>query len=146
MFIDFEGIDGSGKTTLSNRVAERLRAKGLEVVHARAGGELPCVVSRKIRSMTRDASDPRMAPETELLLNAAREAQVLAEVIRPALARGAVVIADRSLDSHLAMAQVARRRGDRSAENAALAEAARYWKDADADLAELELVRAADGR
>jgi dTMP kinase len=105
MFIDFEGIDGSGKTTLSNRVAERLRAKGLEVVHARAGGELPCVVSRKIRSMTRDASDPRMAPETELLLNAAREAQVLAEVIRPALARGAVVIADRSLDSHLAMAQ-----------------------------------------
>lgn len=105
MFIDFEGIDGSGKTTLSNRVAERLRARGMEVVHARAGGELPSVVSRRIRVMTRDASDPRMAPETELLLNAAREAQLLAEVIRPALSRGAVVIADRSLDSHLAMAQ-----------------------------------------
>lgn len=105
MFIDFEGIDGSGKTTLSNRVAERLRALGWEVVHARAGGELPSAVSRKIRVITRDASDASMAPETELLLNAAREAQLLEEVIRPALARGAVVIADRSLDSHLAMAQ-----------------------------------------
>ena len=105
MWIDFEGIDGSGKTTLSNRVAERLRARGLEVVHARAGGELPSALARKVRAITRDASDPSMTPEAELLLNAAREAQLLAEVIRPALARGAVVIADRSLDSHLAMAQ-----------------------------------------
>ena len=40
MFIDFEGIDGSGKTTLSNALADRLEARGLKVTHARAGGEL----------------------------------------------------------------------------------------------------------
>ena len=103
-FIDFEGIDGSGKTTLSNRVADRLRASGIEVVHARAGGELPSGIARRIRALTRDGSGTALTPEAELLLNAAREAQILAEAVRPALARGAVVIGDRSLDAHLAMA------------------------------------------
>jgi len=104
MFIDFEGIDGSGKTTLSNRLAQRLRENGLEVVHARAGGELPSELARRIRALTRDGGGAALTPESELLLNAAREAQLLAEVVRPALERGAVVIADRSLHSHLAMA------------------------------------------
>lgn len=105
MFIDFEGIDGSGKTTLSNRVARRLRDAGHEVLHAREGGELAAGLSRRIRELTRDPNEADLAPEAELLLNAAREAQLVAQVIRPALDRGALVIADRSIDSHLALAR-----------------------------------------
>lgn len=103
MFIDFEGIDGSGKTTLSNRVAERLRALGYRVCHAREGGELQSSAARRIRELTRDARHLELGPEAEFFLNLARDSQQRVEVIQPALARGELVITDRYVPSQLSL-------------------------------------------
>ncbi|MFL5355211.1 dTMP kinase [Archangium sp.] len=103
MFIDFEGIDGSGKTTLSNLLAQRLRRLGYRVAHAREGGELRSPIARRIRELTRDSTLLEMSPRTEFFLNLARDAQQLEEVIAPALARGEVCISDRYLYSQLAL-------------------------------------------
>ncbi|PTL77500.1 dTMP kinase [Vitiosangium sp. GDMCC 1.1324] len=103
MFIDFEGIDGSGKTTLSNLLAQRLRRLGYRVTHAREGGELRSPIARRIRELTRDPALLEMSPRTEFFLNLARDAQQLEEVIAPALARGEVCISDRYLYSQLAL-------------------------------------------
>ncbi len=103
MFIDFEGIDGSGKTTLSNLLAARLRRLGYKVAHAREGGELQAPIARKIRELTRDSRLLEMGARTEFFLNVARDAQQLEEVIAPALARGEVCISDRYLYSQLAL-------------------------------------------
>ncbi|WNG35443.1 dTMP kinase [Archangium violaceum] len=103
MFIDFEGIDGSGKTTLSNLLAQRLRRLGYRVAHAREGGELRSPIARRIRELTRDSTLLEMSPRTEFFLNLARDAQQLEEVIAPSLARGEVCISDRYLYSQLAL-------------------------------------------
>ncbi|HET9452160.1 MAG TPA: dTMP kinase, partial [Aggregicoccus sp.] len=103
MFIDFEGIDGSGKTTLSNLLAARLKRLGYRVTHAREGGELQSPTARRIRELTRDARLLEMGARTEFFLNLARDAQQLEEVIAPALARGDVCISDRYLYSQLAL-------------------------------------------
>src|SRR5438128_8484 len=103
MFIDFEGIDGSGKTTLSNALADRLEARGLKVTHARAGGELRSALARRVRPLTRDAQLLEMSARAEFFLNLAREAQQIDEVVRPALAGGDICIADRSLYSQIAL-------------------------------------------
>jgi dTMP kinase len=103
MFIDFEGIDGSGKTTLSNLLAQRLLKEGYRVLHAREGGELKSPTARRLRELTRDATLLEMSARTEFFLNVARDAQQLEEVIRPALARGELCIADRYLYSQLAL-------------------------------------------
>ncbi|WP_224242214.1 dTMP kinase [Hyalangium gracile] len=95
MLIVFEGIDGSGKTTLSNRVAQELRQAGLRVRHVREGGTLASPVSEGLRRFTRDPANLALTPTAELLLYAAREAQLLEEVTRPALAEFEVVITDR---------------------------------------------------
>ncbi|ATB27271.1 dTMP kinase [Melittangium boletus] len=103
MFIDFEGIDGSGKTTLSNLLAARLSRLGYKVAHAREGGELRSPIARRIRELTRDSTLLEMGPRTEFFLNLARDAQQLEEVIIPSLARGEVCISDRYLYSQLAL-------------------------------------------
>jgi dTMP kinase len=103
VFIDFEGIDGSGKTTLSNLLATRLRRLGHKVAHAREGGELQSPIARRIRELTRDSRLLEMGARTEFFLNVARDAQQLEEVIAPALARGEVCISDRYLYSQLAL-------------------------------------------
>ncbi len=97
MLIVFEGIDGSGKTTLSNRVAQELRQAGLRVRHVREGGTLASAVSEDLRRFTRDPAHLALTPTAELLLYAAREAQLLEEVTRPALAEYEIVITDRFL-------------------------------------------------
>lgn len=94
-FIVFEGIDGSGKTTISNRVADELAARGLRVVHVRAGGRLASEVAESIRQFTRDQRNVGLQPFTEFLLYVARERQQLEDSIEPALASADVVIADR---------------------------------------------------
>lgn len=108
MFIAFEGIDGSGKTTLSNLVAEKLRAAGRDVLHAREKGVLATAVARRVRELTRDTALLEMSGRAELFLNLAREAQQLEQVVRPALAAGRLVIADRSLHSVVALATAGR--------------------------------------
>jgi dTMP kinase len=108
LWIDFEGIDGSGKTSVSTRVAETLRRAGHEVVHAREGGVFASRIAGRVRDLVRGTDVLGLAPEAELLLNLAREAQLVAEVIRPALERGAWVVTDRTTYSHLALARFVR--------------------------------------
>jgi dTMP kinase len=97
MFVVFEGIDGSGKTTISNRVARALRAQGVTVEHVREGGAFASSVTQGIRDFCRDARNLALVPRAELLLYVAREVQLLEEVLDPARARADVVIADRYL-------------------------------------------------
>ncbi len=99
MWIVFEGIDGSGKTTLSNRVARELRREGLRVRHVREDGKLASPVSEGLRHFTKNPLHLALTPMAELLLYAAREAQLLEEVTRPALAEYEIVIADRCLST-----------------------------------------------
>jgi dTMP kinase len=97
MFVVFEGIDGSGKTTLSNKVAAALAARGLPMRHIRAEGKYASRVSEAIRDLGRDARNMTLVPEAEMLLYVARDVQLIEEVVRPALRNGDVVLADRFL-------------------------------------------------
>jgi dTMP kinase len=108
LFIVFEGIDGSGKTTISNQIAGRLREQGLVVEHAREGGAFASSVTQGIRDFCRDARNLAITPRAELLLYVAREVQLLEEVIAPALARADVVIADRYLYTAEVLARAGR--------------------------------------
>ena len=100
MFIVFEGIDGSGKTTISNRVAKNLREKGIDVEHVREGGEFASPLVSRMREFGKDPRNMAMDPYTELLLYVARESQLLHECTRPALEKNEVVFADRYLYSY----------------------------------------------
>lgn len=100
LFISFEGIDGSGKTTQVKRLGQSLRDKGYELVTVREPGGTP--VAEKIRELLLDARNDGICPRTEAFLYAAARAQLVTEVINPALTEGRVVIADRYLDSTLA--------------------------------------------
>lgn len=93
LFITLEGPEGAGKSTNREYLAERLRAEGIEVLLTREPGGTP--LAERIREVLLTPGDEQMNPDTELLLVFAARAQHLAEVIRPALARGAVVICDR---------------------------------------------------
>jgi dTMP kinase len=104
MFVVFEGIDGSGKTTISNRVAKKLRKRGIGVEHVREGGEFSSPFMRAIREFGKDKRNLELLPLSELLLYAAREAQLLNDTVRPALAACDVVFADRYLASYEVLA------------------------------------------
>ena len=105
MFISFEGLDGCGKTTQAALLAEAARAAGREVVSVREPGGTEA--GERIRALLLDPA-AQIAPWAEALLYAAARAELVAEVIRPALDRGATVIADRYVDSSLAYQGVAR--------------------------------------
>lgn len=107
LFITFEGSEGCGKSTQIRRLSEFLRSLEREVVVLREPGATP--IGESIRNLLQyDASASAMTPEAELLLFAASRAQLVREVIRPALARGAVVLCDRFLDSTTIYQGVAR--------------------------------------
>ncbi|MBF8731286.1 dTMP kinase [Pseudomonas guariconensis] len=97
LFITLEGPEGAGKSTNREYLAERLREQGLDVVMTREPGGTP--LAERIRELLLAPSDESMAVDTELLLMFAARAQHLAQVIRPALARGAVVLCDRFTDA-----------------------------------------------
>ena len=96
MFVTFEGIDGSGKTTQVRRLAERLRAEGRDPLVAREPGG--AALSERVRALLLDET-LEVAPMAELLLFSAARAQLVEEKIRPALAAGRPVLCDRFYDS-----------------------------------------------
>jgi dTMP kinase len=108
MFVVFEGIDGSGKTTVSNQVARKLREAGLSVEHLREGGQFSSAVTQALREFGRDARNLALTPQAELFLYVTRDVQLLDEMIRPALGRADVVIADRYLYSAEVLARFGR--------------------------------------
>jgi len=101
LFITFEGTECSGKTTQIAMLADRLQRLGIPVVVVREPGGTP--LGEEIRhTLKHSQANHAMTPETELLLLNASRAQLVREVIRPALAAGRVVISDRFYDSSLA--------------------------------------------
>jgi len=96
-FIVLEGPEGAGKSVQAARLAAALRQRGREVVQTREPGGT--VIGDEIREVLLRSRDCAMLPETEVLLLAASRAQLVRSTIRPALARGAVVICDRYVDS-----------------------------------------------
>ena len=96
-FISFEGIDGSGKSTQARLLADALRATGHAVTLTREpGGSLG---AEEIRRLVLEGEPDRWSAETEILLFTAARRDHLEKTIRPALARGDVVITDRFADS-----------------------------------------------
>jgi dTMP kinase len=97
MFITFEGIDGSGKSTQARMLADGLRAGGTDVLLTREPGGSPG--AEEIRRLVLEGDPDRWSPETELLLFTAARRDHLERTIAPALAAGQVVICDRFADS-----------------------------------------------
>lgn len=97
-FISLEGVDGSGKSTQIQTTAAWLKEQGYEVLVTREPGGT--ATAEKIRDLVLDADVP-LQPRTELLLYLAARAQHVAEVIKPALAAGRIVLCDRFVDSTL---------------------------------------------
>jgi len=106
LFVAFEGGEGAGKSTQSKLLASWLTERGYEVVTTREPGATP--IGRQLRQLLLDPDSGEIAPRAEALLYAADRAQHVATVIRPALARGAVVVSDRYVDSSLAYQGVGR--------------------------------------
>jgi dTMP kinase len=99
LFITFEGMDGSGKTTQMHRLAERLRGMGRTVLETVEPGGPP--IAQKIRRILLDSANQELSPTAELLLYFASRAQNVDQWILPALERGEVVLSDRFTDSSL---------------------------------------------
>ncbi|MCW5874630.1 MAG: dTMP kinase [Anaerolineales bacterium] len=100
MFITLEGPEGSGKTSQIPRLADALRAAGHQVLTTREPGGTP--IGDQIRKVLFDLGNKTMQPRSEILLFQASRAQLVDEVIRPALADGQVVLCDRYADSTMA--------------------------------------------
>jgi dTMP kinase len=100
LFITFEGGEGSGKTTQLKTLLAHLRAAGRDAIETRDPGGT--AIGKQIRGLLLDRGNAQMAAAAELFLYEASRAQVVQEVIRPALAQGRIVLCDRFADSTLA--------------------------------------------
>jgi len=99
-FITFEGSEGCGKSTQSKMLYDYLKEQGKLVVYLREPGGVK--ISEKIRDILLDAKNDLMSPVCEMLLYMAARAQVVSEIIEPALKKGNIIICDRFLDSTIA--------------------------------------------
>jgi dTMP kinase len=104
VFVSFEGVDGSGKTTQARLLEEHLGRLGRDVVATREPGGT--ALGEELRRLV--LNGPEISPWAEAALFAAARAEHAAAVIRPALARGADVVCDRFVDSSLAYQGIAR--------------------------------------
>ena len=100
MFVTVEGPEGSGKSSVMKRVAERLQEEGVEVVLTREPGGTP--IAEQIREVILNKENTKMDKITEALLYAASRRQHLVEKVWPLTKEGKLVISDRFLDSSLA--------------------------------------------
>ena len=100
IFITFEGGEGAGKTTHIRFLAEELQKRGHEVLCLREPGGTK--VGEQLRAVVLDPENEELCDQTELLIYEAARAQIVSQVIAPALARGAVVLCDRFADSTVA--------------------------------------------
>lgn len=109
LFIVMEGPDGSGKTTQINLLKEYLEKAGYECLITREPGGT--VIGEEIRQLILNPEHKEMSPVTEMLLYAASRAQLVHEVIGPALEEGKIVISDRFVDSSIVYQGIARKLG-----------------------------------
>ena len=109
LFIVMEGPDGSGKTTQINLLKEYLEEAGYECLITREPGGT--VIGEEIRQLILNPQRKEMSPVTEMLLYAASRAQLVHEVIGPALEEGKIVISDRFVDSSIVYQGIARKLG-----------------------------------
>jgi dTMP kinase len=100
LFLNFEGMDGCGKTTQARMVAERLRREGYEVLESVEPGGTP--IGQQVRRILLDPANEALCARAELLLYFACRAQNVEQWVAPALARGAIVVTDRFTDSTMA--------------------------------------------
>lgn len=100
MFITLEGVEGSGKSTVRDRLADWLKTKGLELVLTREPGSSS--LGRKLRAILLDMDSVGLSEQSELFLYLADRAQHVREVLEPALAAGKIILCDRYADSTLA--------------------------------------------
>jgi dTMP kinase len=109
-FVTFEGIEGSGKSTVARAILERFLQAGLECIITREPGGNE--ISEKIREMLLDPANTSISPQAELLLYVASRAQLVGEVIGPALESGTSVLCDRFMDASVAYQGWARGLGE----------------------------------
>ena len=109
LFIVMEGPDGSGKTTQINLLKEYLEEAGYECLITREPGGT--VIGEEVRQLILNPEHKEMSPVTEMLLYAASIAQLVHEVIGPALEEGKIVISDRFVDSSIVYQGIARKLG-----------------------------------
>lgn len=106
LLITFEGIDGCGKSTQLNKLAEWFKSLNREVLLIREPGGT--TIGEKIRTILLDKKNDEMCSITELLLYEAARAQIVSQVIKPALSEGKIIICDRFYDSTFAYQGYAR--------------------------------------
>ena len=137
LFISIEGGEGAGKSTVMAALSEALAARGREVVLTREPGGTP--EGEAIRGLLLDPGN-RLLPETELLLMFASRAQLVRQVVTPALSRGAAVVADRFTDASFAY-----QGGGRGLDKGGIAELERWAAGIRPDLTFLLDVDVAEG-
>lgn len=110
LFITFEGSDGAGKSTQIQLAKEYLESIGIEPIMTREPGGTS--ISEKLRDILLDKDNSEMSPIAEMMIYASARAQLVAEVIRPAIEKGETVVCDRYIDSSIAYQGYGRGLGD----------------------------------